>query len=1081
MPRLSVTLLGGFEARLDGARALVLPTRKAQALLAYLALPAGRVHPRDKLAALLWGGIRDESARASLRQALFSIRKALDADSVLRQDGDALALDLASVEVDAGLFERAVKDGTPEALEHAAELYRGDLLAGFVVDEPAFEEWLLGERERLREVALEALARLLAHQRKTAATEPAIQTALRLLALDPLQEPVHRALMRLYAEAGRRGAALRQYQQCVSTLARELGIEPEAETKALYEQILRHRAVRRAAVDVAAPSGAVEVEHRAPGSTHDTTLLGRSGELDALGEALAAAARGEGGAVAVLGEAGIGKSRLVAELATEAARRGARVLIGRSYESEQILAFGAWVDALRAGRVADDGALLDRLPGTRRRELARLVPEAGTAPATAVTDVRPIFESVSEVIALLAERQPLVVILEDMHWTDEMSARLLAFVGRRLRGRAVLLVATAREEELADVPAVRQALDELGRDARLTRLSLGPLSRVDTVALVRAIARSDDEPAMVRLGEQAWAAGEGNPFVTVETVRAQAAGAVFGAARGVTLPDRVRDVVRRRLERLSERGQALADLAAAIGREFDFALLEATSGLTADETAAGVEELVRRRVLHGLGERFDFVHDRIRDVAYGRLLAPRRRLLHRRIAEALESARANDPEIEPLAIGQHYREAEVWDRAVQNLRHAARRAAERGAYRESAACSEQALAAVRRWPESRERMETMFAVGFELRGALIPLGDLQRQVQTLEELEAIATALGDTQRLAQVLSSAGYTVGALGEHRRAVEIARRGAALAEETGDTHALAGAYAMKGRACYALGEYAETIETAGRAFAIMSTTEAYERFGPRSSYQAVGGRVWVTMALAEQGRFADATTHIEEAIAIADRAQAPHERVWSRFGAGRAAFVQGETDRASAFLEMILPQVRTDLTIYISRVASTLGSVYLLAGRMAEAVPLLEEAVAHAESIGFMHGHSLVLAMLAEGYLRVGRLDDASRVAGDALTLARKLGERGWEAWTLRLVGEIALECSPADAEPHYREASTRATELGMRPLLAHCRLGLGKAYARAGMKERAREEHEAALGAYRAMEMAYWCTRVEHALA
>jgi tetratricopeptide (TPR) repeat protein len=875
--------------------------------------------------------------------------------------------------------------------------------------------------------------------------------------------------MRLYMEAGRRGTALRQYQQCVSALGRELGVEPETETKALYEEILRRRATRSVPAEAAvAPRRAAEAtEHRAPGAAHDTTLLGRGGELEALSRALEIAASGEGRVVAVLGEAGIGKSRLVGELATEAARRGASVLVGRSYESEQILPFGAWVDALRAGRIGEDAALLDRLGGSLRAELARLLPEAGQPPAGAVADIRPVFESVAQMIGLLAERRPVVLMLEDVHWADEMSARLMAFVGRRLAGKRVLLLATAREEEVADAPAVRQALDDLARDARLSRLTLGPLSHADTLALVRTLSRSGDEAALARLGEHAWAASEGNPFVAVETVRAQAEGATVGGGRGLALSERVRDVVGRRLERLSERGQALAGVAAVIGREFDFGLLQRASGLTEDDAAAGVEELVRRRVLHGLGERFDFTHDRIRDVAYARLLPPRRKLLHRRIAETLEHARAV-AEVEPLSIGLHYRDAEVWGKAVDYLREAAKRAAERGAFRDSATCSEQALAAVHRLPESRERMELMYAVMRGLRTALIPLGDLKRQVQTLEELEAIAIALGDRQRLGEILSSAGYTVGALGEHRRAIEIARRGRALAEETGDLLARIGADAMMGRAYYALGEYASSIETAGRAFAAMpaeAESVAYERFGPRSTFQSVGARVWVAMSRAEQGHFAEATLRIDEAVAIADRAEAPHERVWSRFGAGRVAFVQGKVERAATFLEAILPQVRSNLSIYISRVGSTLGSTYLLTGRTAEALPLLEEAAAHDRSIGFLHGHSLVLALLAQGYLRAGRLDDADRTAGEALALARKLGERGWEAWTLYVLGERAAEQSAGEAAGHYRAALALATELGMRPLRAHCHRGLGRVLGAAA-------EQGLATGLYADMGMALW---------
>src|SRR5882762_5422984 len=191
MARLSLTLLGGFQARLEPGSAVALPTRKSQALLAYLALPPGRAHPRDKLAALLWGGIREESARGSLRQALFALRKALSDTSVVQQDGDALALERGAVDVDAVTFERLVHEGTASALERAVALYQGDLLSGFAVDEAPFEEWLLAERERLRELALEALARLLANQRNAGASEAAVHTALKLLTLDPLQEPVH--------------------------------------------------------------------------------------------------------------------------------------------------------------------------------------------------------------------------------------------------------------------------------------------------------------------------------------------------------------------------------------------------------------------------------------------------------------------------------------------------------------------------------------------------------------------------------------------------------------------------------------------------------------------------------------------------------------------------------------------------------------------------------------------------------------------------------------------------------------------------------------------------------------------------
>jgi len=241
MARLTLQLLGGFSVRLGSGQSLTLGTKKAQALIAYLAVPPGRAHSRDKLASLLWGDTGDEQARQSLRQALVALRRALPATKppILVVERDTMALDPAAVEVDVLAFARLAAGGTAKALEQAVALYQGDLLEGVRVTEEPFEDWLRAERARLRQRAVDALTRLLALQSKGGESEGAVHTAARLLALDPLQETVHRALMRLYARQGRRGEALRQYQACVSVLQRELRAEPEAETKHLYRELLR--------------------------------------------------------------------------------------------------------------------------------------------------------------------------------------------------------------------------------------------------------------------------------------------------------------------------------------------------------------------------------------------------------------------------------------------------------------------------------------------------------------------------------------------------------------------------------------------------------------------------------------------------------------------------------------------------------------------------------------------------------------------------------------------------------------------------------------------------------------------------
>jgi tetratricopeptide (TPR) repeat protein len=945
------------------------------------------------------------------------------------------------------------------------------------VDEAPFEEWLLGERERLRELALEALAKLLAHERKVGAGEVAVQTALKLLALDPLQEPVHRALMRLYAEGGRRGAALRQYQQCVSVLARELGIEPEPQTKALYQEILRARPHHRAAV---VDTGAPRMERVVAGGL-DSTTFGRADELAQLDEALAGAVAGTGRVIAILGEAGIGKSRLVAEAAAGAARRGVTVLVGRSYASEQILPFGPWVDALRA-RVAEDTELLERLGPGLRAELARVMPEvAATPPAGAgAADVHRVFESVAQVVERLGGRRPLLIVLEDLHWADELSARLVAFIGRRLRDRPVLLLGTARDDELADAPALRQALDDLARDGCLATLSLGPLSRADTASLVRALARGGDDANVGALAEQAWAASEGNPFVAVETVRAHAEGAVLVHGHGLALPERVRELVGRRLERLSERGQSLASVAAVIGREFDFALLARAAGLDEEETASGVEELVRRHILHGIGERFDFAHDRIREAAYGRILAPRRRLLHRRIAEAIEALHARHLAPHALALGLHYRSAEVWDCAVRYLREAGVTAFQRAANREAVVSLEAALDAVEKMTPGADRDGHAIDIRVDLENALMGLGQFQRSLQRLREAEALAHAVGDRRRLGRIYARLTYNLGSVGELTAALETGERALALATAEDDVPTALSANVVLARARYGLGDYRRTIETARRNDTLRLRVD-----DPHGPPNVAFARIWSVLAMAEIGEFSEGAVIGEAIVAGAVTHGRRHEEVWARLGLGRLYVVQGVWKRAIEVLEPGLPlsETSSDLAVYFSRTASSLGDAYMRSGRGAEGLALLERAAGHAASLGFSYSQALVVGMLGEARLLAGDVDGAARSVGAALELARRFGQRGWEARALRLDAEVAAHRAPvdiADVEARFAAATALAGELGMRPLLAHCRLGLGTAYASAGATARARGEIEAALAECRAMDMPYWCERAERAL-
>jgi DNA-binding SARP family transcriptional activator len=460
--------------------------------------------------------MRDEQARTGLRQALYDLRKNLGpAAAILRTEGETVSLDPTALELDVATLMQTTGEEAPEVLEQAGILYRGDFLDGMSVDEEPFETWLMEERERLRDLAMESFEKVLAHQRRTGALSAAVRTARQLLAIDRLQEPVHRTLMRLHAALGQRAAALRQYQQCVSALERELGVEPELETQQLYQEILRQRTTAVGS-RAARPLARAAVGNTLP----ETPLVGRDAPLEQIRAALRQVEAGSGQMVAVLGETGIGKSRLVEELIVHAARDNCRTLLGRAYESDQILLFGPFVDAFRAGELASDTAVIEALGPVWRAELSALLPSLSTSPGAPRlperVDYRRLFECIAQLLHRLAAREPVVLVLEDLHWADELSVRLLSFLGRRVRGTRVLIVLTVREDELADNPMLRRTLQDLSQWQQLGSIHLSALSESETESLVGLLAPARTAKGVDRLAQQVWAATEGNPFMIVE-------------------------------------------------------------------------------------------------------------------------------------------------------------------------------------------------------------------------------------------------------------------------------------------------------------------------------------------------------------------------------------------------------------------------------------------------------------------------------------------------------------------------------------------------------------------------------------
>jgi DNA-binding SARP family transcriptional activator len=1013
MAALILTLFEHFEVRTSSNRPIALPSRKAQALLAYLGAHPGQPQARDKLTALLWPDADDKQARQSLRQTLFELRRALAPvkKDVLRIEGDTVELDPGAVEVDAASFERLVNSGTPEGLEQAAALYHGDLLEGFIVKAEPFEDWLLAERERIRELAQAMLGKLLARQAGAGPAEPAIRTALRLLSLDPLQEAAHRTLMRLYVRQSRRTAALKQYQLCVAVLGRELGVEPDPETRELYQEILQQQlAPRQAPAAPARPHQPRRRGWRARGDSSDKPLVGRSAELARLERALRDAWSGQGQMALVLGEAGIGKTRLMEVLAAEAVARGGRAAIGRAYESEQMLPFQPWIDALRAAQVQAEGEVVDRLSPALRAELSRLFPELGDAaalPPVSADNATRLFEAVLDLIGRMTERQPLVVILEDLHWADEMSLRLLSFLARRVTSRGVLLAATAREEELAGAPVLRRLVEELAPERCFLPLELVPLSRRDTAALVRALARAgSDEDWLARIAEQAWALSEGNPFVVVECMRTLPDRTARPEV--VALPKRVREVIAGRLERLGDRARQLAAVGAVVGREFSFALAQRATGLDAEETAAGMEELVRRRFLDVAGEQFAFAHDRIRQVAYESLLAPRRQALHAAVGAAIESLHADGLGQVSDQLAYHYSQAGVTDKAITHLTSLAKAAHSRYALSDAARWLEQALGFVDQL-EATERDARRLPLVLAKAFVLSNLGRFSDIVALLLPQRERLEALAEPRLASQYFFRLGLTYSYLGRYREAENAAMRALERAQRAGEPALMGQAHHVLSLKSFFAGKPQIGVEHAREGIRLLGDTTAEIWFG----------LAYVNLAL---------NSHLLGELDAALEASRTAVEVGRRINDARllslAVYISPLVHAAREEWEAALAACRKALDVsrdpFTSAAATAItGCVKLGMGQPGEACSLLGEAVESFERFGTRHIASRFMAWRAEAHLDAGDVASAKRWADQALAL----GSEGGSRWSIGLAHRALARIAMAGADLEEAERRLR----------------------------------------------------------
>lgn len=635
MRGLALRLLGAPRITIDG-QAVHFDTRKAVALLAYLAC-TGRPHSREALAALLWPEYA--GARNALRRTLSSLQQVLG-PGWLESGREQVALARRTdCWVDVAAFEAHTgPDADDTLLAAGVDLYAGDLLDGFTLrDSIAFDDWHLFESERLRQRLAQSLARLVGRAIETGQHALGIEMARRWLALDPLNELAHRALMELYARADQRTAALRQYRVCAQRLEQELGVLPDDATVQLYELI--QMGGMASPLALAPPPAPLMPAAPAP----VPGLVGRDTELRALYQ-LYQRTRGAS-LVALTGQPGIGKTRLADGLLTLVRQAGGVVLSVRCYEGEATLPYTPIAALLRAALSALERTGTPNVPDPAvLAEAGRLLPTAIPHPAeTPLADPearRKFFEAVATVLgAACAGAAPAVLLIDDVHWADGASLDMLAFLLRRMEHLRVLCVLIWREEDTPPAHPARALLGEARRAGRGEQFTLAPLAPEAVAALAQRDGPLLAPDAVARLAAES----AGVPLFVVEYLVALRDGALAHDAAYWPLPVRARDLLEARMRPLRETTRPLLAAAAVAGASFDLPLLCAAAVIGEEDAIDGLEELLQRGLLIEASAtplRYTFGHEQVRALAYEHISTARRRLIHRRIALHLADAYA---------------------------------------------------------------------------------------------------------------------------------------------------------------------------------------------------------------------------------------------------------------------------------------------------------------------------------------------------------------------------------------------------------------------------------------------------------
>jgi len=851
-------------------------------------------------------------------------------------------------------------------------------------------------------------------------------------------------------------------------------------------------------VEIYALSGASALRTRlhAAAARGLTRFVGRDAEIEQIRRALGLAQDGRGQLVAIVGEPGVGKSRLVYEFTHFHRTQDWLILEAGSLSYGKASSYLPVIDLLKAYFKIHDREthreIREKVTGrlfTLDRALEPILPALLALLDVPVEDAQwqtldpaqrrqRTLDAVKHLLLRESQGQPVLVVFEDLHWIDAETQALLDGLVESLPTARLLLLVNYR-------PEYRHGWVSKTYYSQLRLDALPPESAGE---LLSALLGAD--PALEPL--KRLLVRRGNPLFIEESIRTLVeTGALTGergayrltrAIQAIEVPATVQVILAARIDRLPTEDKQLLQTASVIGKDVPFVLLQAV--------AEGAEDAVRRGLAHLQAAEFlyetqlfpdpeyTFKHALTHEVTYGTLLQERRKTLHARIVGAIERRYADrlDEHVERLA--HHAVRGEMWEQAVTYLRQAGTKALARSANREAVSCFEQALTALQNLPETRERLEQAIDLRFDLRTALHPLGEFERIFGCLREAEGLARTLDDQRRLGQLSVYLCHNLWQTGHPTEALGFGQSSQAFAESLGDVPLQVTGTLYLGVACLGTGDYRRAEDLFLRVLQLLEGDLSRGRFG-LAGFPTVMAHCYLTWVFADRGQFEEGVAPGQEGIRLAEALDHPYSLAFACWILGYLRITKGELSHAVGLLERGEALSREwNVTLFSVLGSGSLGYAYALSGRTGEGIPLLEHAVGAIETMGLGSFLPCFLIYLGEAYVLADRIEDALELSGRALTLARERGQRVYEASALRLLGEVtARRDSTEHAGGHYRDALALAEDLGMRPLVAHCHLGLGKLFRRAGKRQDAQEHLTTATTMYREMGMTYWLEQAE----